>query len=289
MDTAPSQATAPSLPLPPAISAAVLAARLGHGGQPLLLDVRKAPAFDASPHLIAGALRVAPEALAAALPTLSRHTEIVAYCVHGHQVSQGAARELIAAGFNAMFLEGGIEHWRDDGLPLMGKNADLQLPTMPSRPSRWITRERPKIDRIACPWLIRRFIDPLAQFLYVPAHEVAALAQREQAIPYDVPNVGISHRGAEGELCSFDALIADCGLIDPCLHELAAIVRGADTGKPELTPQSAGLLAISLGLSVNYPDDHAMLEHGMVVYDALYAWVKSARAEVHNANLFKKA
>ena len=192
------------------------------------------------------------------------------------------------AGFNARFLEGGIEHWQQDGLPLMGKNAELSLPATLGAPSRWITREHPKIDRIACPWLIRRFIDPLAQFLYVPSDQVTAAAAREKALPYDVPNVRISHRGTEAELCSFDALIADCALDDPCLHELAKIVRGADTGKPDLTPQSAGLLAISLGLSVNFPDDHAMLEQGMIVYDALYAWIKSARAEVHNAKLFKQ-
>ena len=103
-----------------------------------------------------------------------------------------------------------------------------------------------------------------------------------------MPNVRYSHRGADGELCSFDAFIADIGLTDPALHDLAQIVRGADTGKPGLTPQSPGLMAISLGLSVNFPNDHAMLEQGMVIYDALYAWCKSARAEVHNADLFKK-
>jgi len=167
--------------------------------------------------------------------------------------------------------------------------AKLGLPVTPGQPTRWITRERPKIDRIACPWLIRRFVDPSAEFLYVPANEVMAAAQRESAIPYDVPNVRISHRGAQGELCSFDALVSDCALDDPCLLELAKIVRGADTGQPDLTPQSAGLLAVSLGLSVNFPDDHAMLEQGMVLYDALYAWIRSARAEVHNAKLFKAA
>ena len=151
--------------------------------------------------------------------------------------------------------------------------------------SKWITRERPKIDRIACPWLIRRFIDPRAEFLYVPSAQVLAAAKAENAIPYDVPDVQFSHRGA---LCSFDAFIADFVLDDPALGELALIVRGADTGKPELTPQSPGLLAISLGLSVNYTDDHVMLEHGMVVYDALYAWIRSARGEVHNAALFEK-
>jgi hypothetical protein len=151
--------------------------------------------------------------------------------------------------------------------------------------SKWVTRERPKIDRIACPWLIRRFIDPRAEFLYVPSAQVRAVAAAEHAIPYDVPDVQFSHCG---ELCSFDAFLADFALDDPALAELALIVRGADTGRPELTPQSPGLLAISLGLSVNYPDDHAMLEHGMVVYDALHAWIRTARAEVHNADLFRQ-
>ena len=151
--------------------------------------------------------------------------------------------------------------------------------------SKWVTRERPKIDRIACPWLIRRFIDPRAQFLYVPSAQVRAVAKAEQAIPYDVPDVQFSHRG---ELCSFDAFLADFAIDDPALADLALIVRGADTGKPGLTPQSPGLLAISLGLSLNYPDDLAMLEQGMVIYDALYAWIRSLRADVRNAGLSKK-
>ena len=145
--------------------------------------------------------------------------------------------------------------------------------------SRWVTRERPKIDRIACPWLIRRFIDPRAEFLYVPSAEVRAVAKAEHAIPYDVPEVESAQRG---ELSSFDAFVADFGLGDAALAELALIVRGADTGKPELTPQSPGLLAVSLGLSLNYPDDHAMLEQGMVIYDALYAWIRSAQTKRHH-------
>ena len=151
--------------------------------------------------------------------------------------------------------------------------------------SKWVTRERPKIDRIACPWLIRRFIDPGAEFLYVPSADVLTIAKTEQAIPYDVPDVQFSHRG---EYCSFDAFIADFGLRDPALADLALIVRGADTGKPELTPQSPGLLAVSLGLSLNYADDHAMLEHGLVVYDALYAWIRATRAQVHDSAAFRK-
>jgi hypothetical protein len=143
---------------------------------------------------------------------------------------------------------------------------------------KWVTRERPKIDRIACPWLIARFIDKDAEFLYVPAGEVMKVARERDAIPYDVPNVELGH---VGELCSFDAFLLKYQLQDPALQTLAGIVRGADTGRPDLTPQSAGLLAISLGLSRNFPDDHEMLAHGMVIYDALYAWCRNHHADTH--------
>jgi hypothetical protein len=143
---------------------------------------------------------------------------------------------------------------------------------------KWITRERPKIDRIACPWLIARFIDEAPEFLYVPAHDVLKLAADTGAVPYDVPGVELTH---VGELCSFDAFLAKYELTDPALQQLARIVRGADTSRLELTPQSAGLYAISLGLSHNFADDHAMLAHGMVVYDALYAWCQACQAEAH--------
>jgi hypothetical protein len=143
---------------------------------------------------------------------------------------------------------------------------------------KWVTRERPKIDRIACPWLIARFIDPQAEFLYVPAGEVLRVAAEQGATPYDVPGVEYGHHG---ELCSFDAFLRMHNLAEPALEKLAAIVRGADTGKPDLTPQSHGLLAISLGLSRNFPDDHEMLRQGMVIYDALYAWCQSTRHERH--------
>ena len=272
----------------PSCSSAQLAARLGRADAPLIVDVRRAPAFESGARLIAGALRIPPDEVAASAKLFAREREIVAYCVHGHEVSQNAARALRAVGLKASFLEGGITAWLDAGLPAMAKAPDLGLPAGAAKPTCWITRERPKIDRIACPWLIRRFIDPQATFLYVPAAEVLAAATRAGAVAYDVPDVRIAHRGALGELCSFDALVADCGLDDPVLHELARIVRGADTGLPELTPQSPGLLAISLGLSVNFPDDQAMLEQGMVIYDALYAWLKSARLEAHNANLLVK-
>ncbi|NJN40243.1 MAG: chromate resistance protein [Gammaproteobacteria bacterium] len=152
-------------------------------------------------------------------------------------------------------------------------------------PSRWVTRERPKIDRIACPWLVRRFVDPLAEFHYVPADRVPAEAEALHAIPYDVPRVQLSHRG---EQCTFDAMLADFALTEPALAALATIVRGADTARLDLAPQSPGLLAMSLGLSVLYPNDHEMLEQGMNMYDALYAWLRSARDERHDAKLFDK-
>ena len=144
---------------------------------------------------------------------------------------------------------------------------------------KWVTRERPKIDRIACPWLIARFIDPEPEFLYVPANQVLAAAEEQNAIPYDIPDVEFSH---VGELCSFDAFLEKYELDDPALQQLAVVVRGADTSRLDLTPQSAGLFAISLGLSARYADDHEVLEHGMVMYDALYAWCRSCQTEPHN-------
>lgn len=142
----------------------------------------------------------------------------------------------------------------------------------------WITRERPKIDRIACPWLIKKFIDPDAEFLYVAASEVRKVAAEKGAIPYDIPEVELSH---VGELCSFDAFLKKYKLHSAALDQLATIVRGADTSRLGLTPQSAGLYAMSLGLSQNYRDDHEMLAHGMVMYEALYAWCTSCQNESH--------
>jgi hypothetical protein len=144
---------------------------------------------------------------------------------------------------------------------------------------KWVTRERPKIDRIACPWLVARFIDEQPEFLYVPSDRVRAVAEETGAIPYNVPGVELSH---VGDRCSFDAFLAKYRLDDPALHQLAVIVRGADTSRLDLTPQSGGLFAISLGLSANFPDDHEMLRHGMIMYDALYSWCRDHRAETHN-------
>ena len=143
---------------------------------------------------------------------------------------------------------------------------------------KWVTRARPVIDRIACPWLIARFIDDQAEFLFVPPAEVQGVAAATGATPFDVPGVALTHRG---EACSFDSFLADYALRDPPLHELARIVRGADTERLDLTPQSAGLLAISLGLRSSFADDHEVLRHGFVLYDALYLWCRELRQEAH--------
>ena len=145
----------------------------------------------------------------------------------------------------------------------------------------WITRERPKIDRVACPWLIKRFIDPTAEFLFVPPGDVVQRAAEMGAVPFDVEGVELSH---EGPLCSFDALLTKYHIDDPALADLARIVRGADTARLDLAPQAAGLLAISLGLSHNFRDDHEQLEHGFVIYDALLAWSRHLRDETHSWN-----
>ena len=146
---------------------------------------------------------------------------------------------------------------------------------------KWVTRERPKIDRIACPWLIARFVDEAAEFLFVAADQVHVQAAASGVIPYDVPGVELTH---VGPLCSFDAILEKYALDDPCLHDLAVIVRGADTARLDLAPQCAGLLAISLGLSQNFTNDHDQLRHGGIIYDALYSWLKHARQEQHDWN-----
>ena len=255
----------------PSITVAELRAQLGTAAAPVIVDVRKPEAYDADPRTVAGALRRTHDRAAEWAADLPAGRPVAVCCVHGHLVSQGAAQALIKRGFTAYYLAGGIEDWKKAGAPTLAKQSALGLPAL--RHSAWITRERPKIDRIACPWLVLRFIDPLAEFHYVPTDRVTAEAQARQAIPYDVQNVQFAHRG---ERCSFDALIEDFDLHDAALDRLAVIVRGADCGRPELAPQSAGLLAISQGLSANFADDHAMLAHGLTVYDALYAWCRNA-------------
>jgi len=236
----------------------------------LILDVRRRNAYHAATELLPGALRREPEQVTEWAADLPRTARLVVYCAHGREVSQSTAAALAARGFEAFYLEGGIEGgWKAAGAELDAKAAG---------PGLWVTRARPKIDRIACPWLIRRHIDAEAQFLYVAPEQVLAIARERGAVPFDVPGVRFSHAG---ESCTFDALLAHHRLRDPALLELATIVRGADTGVLTLAPQCSGLLAISLGLSRLFADDQELLRHGMLVYDALDRWCREAKGESH--------
>ena len=243
------------------ISAATLKQSIGSSEPPLVIDVRRKARFLESDFVLKGSLRRDPERVQEWKKTLPRAASVVVYCVHGHEVSQNVAKAL-----GARYLEGGIEAWRENG-------GDL-FPKPKNSASRWVTRERPKIDRIACPWLVHRFVDPDAEFLYVPTPDVRKTAEEKTAVPYDIAGVEFSH---DGELCSFDAFLRKFHLRDPALDKLALIVRGADTNRLDLAPQAPGLLAISQGLSRTFADDHKMLEQGMVMYDALYAWCKDQK------------
>lgn len=236
---------------------------VGTAAAPIVIDVRRAQDSDADDVQIVGARRRLPEEVDRWRREIPDGQHVVVYCVRGHQVSQGAAAALAAAGVDARYLEGGITAWRERGLPTRRK--------VGSSSAGWVTRERPRVDRIACPWLIRRFIDPEAEFFYVPTAQVPAVAARTGAIPYDISGAEFGH---VGDHCSFDAFIRIFDIHDHALDRLALIVRGADTGKPDLTPQSSGLIALSQGLSATIADDFEMLGHGMVVYDALYAWCR---------------
>jgi rhodanese-related sulfurtransferase len=253
------------------ISPQELYARLGTAAAPIIIDVRRAPAFAEARTLIASAFYRAPEEVECWRRKLLAGHHIVVHCVHGHEVSQDVAAALRAAGFNARYLVGGLEAWEAAKLPTRRK--------IGAAPGKWVTRERPKIDRIACPWLIKRFIDPAAEFIYVPTREVLAVARATGATPYDIDGVEFTH---EGERCSFDTILRIYDIHDPALDRLATIVRGADTSRHDLAPQCGGLFAISLGLSANFGNDHEMFAHGMTVYDALYTWCRSLQAETHN-------
>ena len=203
---------------------------------------------------------------------------VVLACVHGHNVSQLATSALREKGIDARALAGGGEGWKAAGHPTIIKAA------MPGRdedkPSRWVTRVRPKIDRIACPWLIRRFIDRDAEFHFVEPAYVIDVAKEMGGIPYDIDGVEITH---DGPLCSFDTIIQRFGIVDTALDTVALIVRGADTARMDLAPEAAGLLAVSLGISqLSGGDDRGALARGFPVYDALYAWARHAKGETHN-------
>lgn len=254
------------------ISTEKLARLIGTPSCPAIIDVRP----EATQLLPASSRRPAERVTEWADTLIGR--KVVIACVHGQERSAGVAALLRSEGVDAEILEGGFAAWREAGLPVIDA---AKLPQAdPAGRTVWVTRARPKVDRIACPWLIRRFVDPAAVFLFVAPTDVAGVAERFGAAPFDVDGVFWSHRG---EMCTFDTMVEEFGLSSlDALERLAVIVRGADTARPEIAPQAAGLLAASLGLSRMFSDDLAQLEAGMLIYDAFYRWCRDAVDETHD-------
>jgi rhodanese-related sulfurtransferase len=265
------------MPVTPSITSDKLLRLIGTPSAPAIVDVRVDDDAAAVPMLIPGAVRRKDELVEGWADEFAGQSVVVA-CAHGGAISAGVAAWLRAAGIDAETLEGGVAGWVDAGHPAV---PEASLPPRDGLGRTvWVTRARPKVDRIACPWLIRRFVDRGATFLFVAPAEVEAVAERFGATPFDVDGVHWSHRG---DLCTFDVMVELFGLTGfAALDRLALIVRGADTARPELAPQSAGLLAASLGLSRMYADDHAQLEAGMGLYDAFYRWCRDAVDETHD-------
>ncbi len=249
---------------------------IGTPSAPALIDVRIDEDFDADPRLIPGALRRSHRDVNDWASSLSGRSVVVT-CHKGQKLSEGTAAWLRHGNIAAEILEGGQAAWNAAGLPTVAADK------IPKRDGRgrtlWVTRARPKIDRIACPWLIRRFVDPTAVFLFVAPSEVEAVADRFEATPFDIEHVFWSHRG---EFCTFDVMVMEFGLSMPSLERLATMVRAADTARLDLSPEAAGLLAASLGLSRMYDDDLEQLNAGIALYDAFYRWCRDATKETHN-------
>ncbi len=258
------------------ISVAQLARLVGTPAAPTIVDVRLDDDVAGDPRSLPAADHRDPRAVATWAP-LYAGRRVVVSCQKGGKLAQGTAARLRAEGIRAETLEGGFVAWRDAGALL------VTTPALPPRDGDgrtvWVTRARPKIDRIACPWLIRRFVDPRAVFLYVDAGEVPAVAEIFGAAPFDIDGAFWSHRG---ERCTFDTMLDEFGLASEALARLATIVRGADTDRHDLAPQAAGLLAASLGLSRMYRDDLEQLDASMMLYDALYRWCRDAVEETHD-------
>ncbi len=257
------------------ISASELFQRMATAEPLRVFDVRRAAAIEPGSRFLPGSRwRNHLEARDWARD-LSPGQLIVLNCMHDHNVSQTATARLREAGYNARALRGGVDGWIAEGLPTVG-----QSPFCPvaAKPSDWVTRTNPKIDRIACPWLIKRFIDPDASMLFAEPDWVIDIARELGAVSFDTPGADIEH---DGDLCSFDTLLREFDLNDPALAKLAVIVRGADTDHNELAPEAAGLLAVMLGNALVGSTDHHVMQLGFPVYDALYARLCLASGERH--------
>ncbi len=266
------------MPSHTSISIDDLARLIGTPDCPVILNVCIDDDFNLDPRFIPGSVRRSHKQISDARTAQEfAGRSVVIYCQRGEKLSQGAAAWLRHQGVSARNVEGGFEAWRKAGLPLV--RSEIVPPRDQQGRTVWVTRERPKVDRIACPWLIRRFIDPHAVFLFVEASQVALVADRFAATPFDIDWVFWSHRG---ERCTFDTMVEEFGLHCDALDRLATIVRGADTAQPDLAPEAPGLLAASLGLSRLISDDLRQLEAGMTLYDSFYLWCREAAQETHN-------
>ncbi|MCZ8183892.1 MAG: chromate resistance protein [Beijerinckiaceae bacterium] len=270
------------MPSPTEISVAQLARLVGTPDAPILIDVRIDDDYSTDPRMIPASFRRDYRRIEEWTDAFHGR-KVVVSCQKGLKLSQGAAAWLRHSGADAQSLEGGFEAWRAAAEMLV----DLTKITNRDASGRsiWVTRARPKVDRIACPWLIRRFVDPEAVFLFVAPSEVSAVAERFGAMPFDIDDVFWSHRGdvtSPDHTCTFDTMVSEFGLGSPALLHLARIVRAADTARPELALQAEGLLAASLGLSRMFRDDLRQLEAGMLLYDAFYRWCRDGVEETHN-------
>lgn len=262
------------MPSPNEITCNQLYRLLGTGNAPAIVDLRIDDDYQLDPHLLPTAFRYPFDRILDLLEKY-RDQHVVVYCQKGKKISHGAMALLHSHGVQVESLAGGQFAWRDSGLPMISAKSH---PGPDGRGSLWVTRHRPKIDRIACPWLIKRFVDPGARFLYVPPASVIEVGEKYNAIPFDVTDVFWSHRG---DRCTFDTMIDEFSLATEPLLRLATIVRAADTNRLDLAPQAAGLLAASLGLSRMYKNDQQQLEAGLNLYDAFYRWCRDATAEGH--------
>lgn len=249
---------------------------IGTPNAPIIIDVRMPEDFAAAPLLLPGSRRQNHTDVSGWGAALKGRS-VVVVCQRGAKLSEGTAAWLRQLGCDAVVLEGGFVEWQSAHLPLVPL---AKIPPLDNvGRTIWVTRARPKIDRIACPWLIRRFVDPGAIFLFVAAAEVQAVADRFNVTAFDIEDTYWSHRG---EFCTFDMMVEEFGLATDALLRLALIVRAADTARLDLAPEAPGLLAASLGLSRIYSDDLEQLEAGMGLYDAFYRWCRDATEETHN-------
>lgn len=258
------------------ITVSQLSRLIGLPNTPTIVDVRTDEDFNSDSRLLPAAQRRDSQAVIDWTTDLASRNVIVV-CQKGAKLSQGVAAWLRHLGIKAETLEGGFEAWRAAG-GLLVKTEKLPPRDRDGR-TVWVTRARPKVDRIACPWLIRRFVDPRAVFLFVGASEVSDVAERFNATPFDIDDVFWSHRG---ERCTFDTMIEEFGLAADPLERLATIVRAADTARLDLVPQAAGFLAASLGFSRMFRDDLEQLDAALLLYDAFYRWCRDATEETHN-------